>query len=69
PPNAYKALQTEPYIGTMLPCNVVIREDETGQITAAAVLPTASMAAVENPDLTEIAAEIEKKLCAALDRL
>ncbi|MGM0444633.1 MAG: DUF302 domain-containing protein, partial [Fibrobacterota bacterium] len=33
PPNAYKALQTEPYIGTMLPCNVVIREDETGQIT------------------------------------
>ena len=62
PPYAYKALQAEPNIGTMLPCNVVVQELANGAIQVSAIDPLASMQAVENPDLGEIAAEIQAKL-------
>ena len=62
PPNAYKALQTENKIGTMLPCNVIVRELEDGRTEVAAVDPVASMMAVENDDLKAIAAEIRDRL-------
>ncbi|TXE17198.1 DUF302 domain-containing protein, partial [Psychroflexus gondwanensis] len=48
PPFAYKALQAEDKIGTMLPCNVIVQEIETDVIEVAAVNPMASMQAVEN---------------------
>ena len=69
PPFAYKALQTEERIGTMLPCNVVVRELESGAIEVVAVDPVASMQAVENPDLVEIAKAIRAKLQAVLEKL
>lgn len=62
PKYAYQALQTEPWIGSMLPCNVVVQEFEDGQIEIAAVDPLASMQAVENPALEEIATTIRAKL-------
>jgi len=62
PPNAYKALQIENKIGTMLPCNVIVREMENHKIEVAAVDPVASMMAVENPGIREIANEIKEKL-------
>ncbi len=62
PPNAYKALQAENKIGTMLPCNVIVRELEDGRTEVAAVDPVASMMAVENDDLKAIATEIREKL-------
>ncbi|MFQ6614479.1 MAG: DUF302 domain-containing protein [Fidelibacterota bacterium] len=62
PPYAYQALQAEPLIGTMLPCNVVVRELDSGQIEVAAVDPMASMQAVENQALGQVAAEIRGKL-------
>ena len=62
PPNAYKALQAENKIGTMLPCNVIVRELEDGRTEVAAVDPVASMMAVENDDLKAIAAEIRDRL-------
>ncbi|NOZ75045.1 MAG: DUF302 domain-containing protein [FCB group bacterium] len=62
PPYAYQALQAEPLIGTMLPCNVVVRELDSGAIEVAAVDPMASMQAVENPTLGEVAATIREKL-------
>lgn len=58
PPFAFKALQTENKIGTMLPCNVVVREDDEGNIEVAAVDPVASMQAIENPRLVEVAAQV-----------
>ena len=62
PPFAYKALQAEDKIGTMLPCNVIIQEMEDGKIEVAAVNPSASMIAIKNEALAEIANEIEQKL-------
>jgi len=62
PPNAYKALSNEPYIGLMLPCNVVVQETEDGKIDVSAVDPQASMQAVNNPQLGKIAGEIKEKL-------
>lgn len=62
PPNAYKALQAENKIGTMLPCNVIVRELEDNQTEVAAVDPVASMMAVSNPELKPIAEEIKERL-------
>jgi uncharacterized protein (DUF302 family) len=62
PEFAYKALQTEPHIGTMLPCNVILRELENGEIEISAVDPLASMQAVENPNLGAVATEVRNKL-------
>lgn len=62
PPFAYKALQAEKKIGTMLPCNVIVRETSEGWIEIAAVDPLASMQAVDNPQLTGIAREVQAKL-------
>lgn len=62
PPNAHKALTAEPYIGLMLPCNVVVQETEDGKIDVAAVDPVASMASVDNPQLKDVATNIKEKL-------
>jgi len=62
PPFAYKALQAEDKIGTMLPCNVVVQELDNGKVEVAAVDPVSSMQAVANVDLSEIALEIQEKL-------
>ncbi|MEO6682182.1 MAG: DUF302 domain-containing protein [Ginsengibacter sp.] len=62
PPYAYKALQAEDKIGTMLPCNVIVQEVEDGLIEVAAINPIASMQAVENEKLNEIAQEISSML-------
>ncbi len=62
PPFAYRALQAEDKIGTMLPCNVIVQETGAGGVEVSAVDPVASMKAVENPALAEIAAEIQNRL-------
>ena len=69
PPFAYKALQAEDKIGTMLPCNVIVQEISDGQVEVTAIDPLASMQAVENPALKEIASEISKKLKTVIDRV
>lgn len=59
---AYEALCAEDKIGTMLPCNVIVHEKEDGRIEAAAIDPIASMQAVENPALADVAATVQNKL-------
>ena len=61
PPFAFKALQAQDKIGTMLPCNVIVQEVADGEIEIAAIDPVASMRAIENPDLKGIADQIQKK--------
>ncbi len=61
-PFAYKALQAEDKIGTMLPCNVIVQEREEGKIEVSAVDPAASMQAIPNETLGEIANVIREKL-------
>ena len=59
---AHKALLAEDKIGTMLPCNIIVQEIEDGKIEVAAINPVASMQAVENKSLGEIAATVQSKL-------
>ncbi len=69
PPFAYKALQAEPKIGTMLPCNVVVEEVEPNVCEVTAVDPIASMTAIQNPQLEEIASQIRDKLKRVIESL
>ncbi len=69
PNMARSAIETEPLIGAMLPCNVVVREREDGRVEIAAVDPVASMQAVANPDLAEIARDVRRMLCDAVDEV
>lgn len=69
PPFAYRALQAEPKIGLMLPCNVVVDELAPGEIEVSAIDPVASMTAVTNPDLEPIAKEIRQKLKGVIESL
>jgi uncharacterized protein (DUF302 family) len=62
PPFAHKALQAEPHIGLMLPCNVVVQEAENGGIIVSAIDPLMSMQAVENEALNDIAGQVKAKL-------
>jgi uncharacterized protein (DUF302 family) len=69
PPLAYKTLQAEAKIGLMLPCNVIVEENENGTIEVSAVNPVASMIAVKNDDLNEVATEVEQILKKVIENL
>lgn len=69
PPYAYKALQAEDKIGAMLPCNVIVQEKVKGEIEISAVDPIASMQAVQNPELGELANEIRNKLVKCIEAI
>ena len=69
PQYAYKALQAEPMIGAMLPCNVIVQEAEDGGTQVAAIDPIASMQAIDNPQLAEHAEVIREKLRKAVESL
>ncbi len=63
---ADKVLQAEPNIGALLPCNVTIRETETGEVEVAIMDPSEAMAAVQNPEIEPLANEVREKLMRAL---
>lgn len=69
PPFAHKALEAENKIGIMLPCNVIVQETTDGAIEVAAVDPVASMMAIENQKLIDIATEIQQKLKTVIEKL
>jgi len=62
PPSAHQALLAEDKIGLMLPCNVIVQEFSPGAIEVAAVDPVASMQAIDNPKLGQVAAQVRAKL-------
>lgn len=62
PQLAYRALKLEDKIGTMLPCNVIVQEHQGGGVEVSAVDPVASMQAIQNPGLAELAKEVQAKL-------
>jgi uncharacterized protein (DUF302 family) len=69
PPFAYQALQVENKIGTMLPCNVIVQETPDGKVEIAAINPVASMQAVNNPKLWEVAKQVQNKLRLVIENL
>jgi uncharacterized protein (DUF302 family) len=69
PEMAWQAMQVEPKIGTMLPCNVIVREIADGRCEVSAVDPQASMQAIDNSRLTAVAGEVKKRLEGVIDAL
>lgn len=69
PAMAYEALKLENKVGTMLPCNVVVRDAGAGKIEIAAVDPVASMQAIENSALKSAAQQVHDRLEKAINRL
>ncbi len=66
---AWRALQAEDKIGTMLPCNVIVTEIAPGKVEVAAVDPIASMGAIDNPGLHEVAKDVRRLLKETISEL
>jgi len=70
PPLAHKAVQAEPEIGLLLPCNVIVYENQSGQTVVSAVDPEGMMMVVGyNPNVVEVGQDAKKRLTAVIDRL
>ena len=59
---AWRALQADDKVGTMLPCNVIVTEVEPGKVEVAAVDPVASMGAIDNRELAQAANDVRRLL-------
>lgn len=68
PNMAHKAMQMEPRIGAMLPCNVILRKVGDG-VEVSAIDPIASMTAVENDGLKAVAGDVKALLGKAVDAI
>ncbi|MCS7002109.1 MAG: DUF302 domain-containing protein [Dehalococcoidia bacterium] len=68
PPLAHRALSTDPTVGLLLPCNVVVKAEGAGSRVEFAD-PQAMLSVLPNPELSAIAAEARQKLQAALTTL
>ena len=69
PPLANQALEADPDIGLLLPCNVVVREEEDGSMTVAFMDPAAVLGLVQRPELAELGAEVRARLERVRDSL
>lgn len=66
---AHEALKAEDKIGAMLPCNVIVQEHENKKVEVSAIDPVASMMAVENNSIGNIAQQVREKLRQVIENL
>jgi uncharacterized protein (DUF302 family) len=69
PPLAHRAIEAEPSIGLLLPCNVVVRQDGAGTVFVEAMDPAAVLDLVENQNIAGVAREVIKKLQRVIEGL
>jgi uncharacterized protein (DUF302 family) len=69
PPLAHQAVSAVPEIGLLLPCNVLVRENDEGKVRVSFMDPGAVLGLVDNPDVEPLAAEVKKRLERVLDAL
>jgi uncharacterized protein (DUF302 family) len=69
PPLAHQAITADPDIGLLLPCNVVVREDENGKIIVAFMDPSAVLKLVDKPGIEQLANEVRGRLERVRDAL
>lgn len=69
PPFAHKSLSMEENIGILLPCNVVVLENEDGKVEVSIMDPGVAMSVVENPRLESLATVVKEKLELALSNI
>ena len=68
PGMARQAIDMEPNIGAMLPCNVILRELENG-IQVSAIDPVASMMAIDNDELKQVASQVRSMLAEVVEAI
>ncbi len=66
---AHKALSRELQLGLLLPCNVIVYEDDQGQVAVSLIKPAEMFKVVNNPDMEAIAGEVDAKLRRVYDAL
>ncbi len=59
PTLAHRAITNEPSIGLLLPCNVIVREEDNGKVHVEFMDPEAVMGLVDNPNVGELAGEVK----------
>ena len=69
PPLAHRALQAEPDIGLLLPCNVIVRQDANGQVTVGFLDPQLMVGLTGNPKIREVADDAGARLRRVCDSL
>ena len=69
PPLAYKALNAAPEVGLLLPCNVVVAQEENGRIWVSAINPELMMSVVDNPELEVVARDAKERLARVIASL
>jgi uncharacterized protein (DUF302 family) len=69
PQLTYRALQAEDKIGTMLPCNIVLQQQEDGRVEVSAIDPVASMQAITNVVVDQVARDIRCRLQNVIDEV
>ncbi len=62
PPLAHQAVTAVPEIGLLLPCNVLVREDDNGKVHVSFMDPGSVLGLVDNPDVEPLAAQVKEKL-------
>jgi uncharacterized protein (DUF302 family) len=68
PPLAHRALEADPSVGALLPCNVVLRENGA-EIVVEAMDPMAALGIVDTPGVRAVAEEAKARLARAIDAL
>ena len=69
PQLAHRALEADPDIGLLLPCNVVVRQEPDGEVTVAFMDPAAVLGLVNRPEIQSLGAQVREKLERVRDRL
>ncbi len=69
PPFAHRAIEAEPDIGLLLPCNVLLREEEDGGITVGFMDPTSVLGLIQRKEMETIAGEVRERLVRVRDSL